>query len=264
MNRVRRAVLAVVTLGVAAAAFTAAPSVAQEVAPIFEQVPAVMYETYRGVNNPAFADYFEMLVQKYTGTGGTPWAIYRENAKTAYRITALPEGMDSMIPIQRSRVESFQEFDESQMDMWNAGWGSRQVSVWNAAPAMSVVPDGFTVEDIKALPYNRVSVYYLKWNQAGAFREALRARSALDREAGIDGFVQTAWNGGVGTTAQVVMVRYSFENELADIENRSVRMAAREGYREDWLAHNRAMNEAAYRIERHDQRRVNGLSYEGN
>lgn len=263
MHHVRQAVLTVAAACIALTTFAASPAVAQD-APIFEQVPAVMYETYRGVNNPAFNDYFAMLVEKYAGTGGYAWAIYRESPKVAYRITGLAEGLASMIPIQRARVESFQEFDQGQMDMWNAGWGSRHVSVWNAAPAMSVVPDGFTVEDIRELPYNRVIVYHLKWNQAGAFREALRARSALDREAGIEGFVQTAWNGGIGTNAQVVMVRYSFASELADLENRSVRMEAREGFREEWLAHNRAMNEAAYRIERHDQRRINDLSYDGN
>lgn len=264
MNHIRRAVLAAATICIAAQAVIATPAKAQDVAPIFEQVPAVMYETYRGVNNPAFNEYFSMLVEKYQGTSRTPWAIYRENAKVAYRITALPDGMASVVPIQQARVESFQEFDEDQIAMWNAGWGSRQVSIWNAAPGLSVVPDDFTVEDIKALPYNRVTIYYLKWNQAGAFRQALAARSALDREAGIDGFVQTTWNGGIGTPAQVVMVRYSFENQLADLQHRPVRMEAREGFREEWLAHNRAMSEAAYRIERHDQNRVNALSYEGN
>ncbi|MDH3733766.1 MAG: hypothetical protein OEU54_09540 [Gemmatimonadota bacterium] len=263
MHFIRRAVLTVAAVCIAVPAFIATPAAAQD-APIFDQVPAVMYETYRGVNNPAFNDYFAMLVEKYGGTGGHPWAIYRENAKVAYRITVLPEGMPSMLPIQQARVESFQEFDQAQMDMWNAGWGSRHVSIWNTAPAMSVVPDRFTVDDIRALPYNRVVVYHLKWNQAGAFREALRARSALDREAGIEGLVQTAWNGGIGTNAQVVMVRYSSESELALLESRGARMEARAAYREEWQAHNRAMNDAAYRIERHDQRRINDLSYSGN
>jgi hypothetical protein len=224
-----------------------------------------MYETYRNVNNPAFGEYFSMLVEKYTGTNGHPWAIYRENAKTAYRITVLPDGIESMLPIQQARVESFQEFDEDQIAMWNAGWGSRQVSIWNTAPGLSVVPEGFTVDDIRELGYNRVSIYYLKWNRAAEFRQALAERSALDREAGIDDFVLTTWNGGIGTPAQVVMIRVSAESQAADIgPNREARRAARQPYMERFGELTRIMNEAAYRIERHDQGRINSLSYSGN
>jgi hypothetical protein len=246
----------------AAALTIAGPATAQEVAPIFEQVPAVLYETYRGINNPAFDDYFEMLVGRYETSGGTGWSIYRESAKVAYRITALPEGMASLLPIQQARGTSFQDFTEDQVALWNAGWGSRHVSVWNAAPGMSVVPDGFTVEDIRALPYHRTTIYYLKWNQAGAFREALRARAALDREAGIDNYVLTAWNGGVGTPAQVVMVRISAEGRAADAgPNAEARRAARAGYIEEFRALGRTMSDASYRSEQHNQRRVARLSY---
>lgn len=247
----------------AAAALTiAGQASAQEVAPIFEQVPAVMYETYRGINNSAFNDYFEMLVAQYTETGGTGWSIYREGPKVGYRITVLPEGMASLQPIQQARQESFAEFDESQMALWNSAWGSRHVSLWSAAPAMSVVPDDFTVEDIRALPYHRTTFYYLRWDQAPAFRAALRARSALDREHGLESFILTAWNGGIGTQAQVVMLRVSAESRAADAgPDSEARRAGREGYFEEWIAQNRIMHDAAYRIERHDQVRVGRLSY---
>jgi hypothetical protein len=245
----------------AVAALTiAGPATAQEVAPFFEQVPAVMYETYQGVNNPAFDNYFEMLVGRYEASGGTGWSIYRESAKTAYRITALPEGLASLQTIQQARGTSFQDFTEDQVALWNASWGSREVAVWNAAPAMSVVPDGFTVEDIRALPYHRTTIYYLKWDQAGAFREALRARSALDREAGVP-IVLTAWNGGIGTPAQVVMVRVSAESRTADATAGPARFEARQGYIDEFRALSQTMSNAAYRIERHDQQRINRLSY---
>ena len=252
--------LAISVFGIAALA-TAYPTQAQE-APFFDQVPAVIYETYSAVNNPAFDDYFSMLVDKYTASGGTPWAIYRENSAKAYRITILADGLDSFVPIQRARTASFQEFNDRQRESWMKGWGTRQVSIYNAAPAMSVVPQGFTVDDIRGLPYNRVSVYYLKWDQAPAFREALRRRSELDRDANIQDFVLTAWNGGIGTQAQVVMVRVSAESRAADAgPNSEARRTARQSYRAEWQELSRAMGNAAWRIERHDQTRVDRLSY---
>ncbi len=255
MRFIKRGVLAVAAFAIAG------PAAAQDVPPFFEQVPAVLYETYRGVT-PAFGDYFEMLVGRYSETGGTGWGIYFENAKTAYRITVLPEGLESLLPIQRARGVSFQDFTEEQVDLWNAGWGSRHVSVWNAAPAMSVVPEGFDLDDIRELRYNRTTFYYLKWDQAAAFRQALAARSALDREAGLEHFVLTAWNGGIGTPAQVVMVRVSATNRLADAGvNSDERRAARESYQEEFRGFSRIMADAAYRIERHDQSRVDRLSY---
>ncbi len=261
MKWIQSSTLVGIACGIGAA--VGAPAVvAQDVAPLFEQVPAVLYETFNGTTS-GFDDYFEMLVEKYTGTGGTPWAIYRENAKTSYRITVLPEGLESLLPIQRARGTSFQDFSEAQVALWNAGWGTRQVSVYNAAPAMSVVPDGFSIDDIRALPYNRTFVYYLKWDQAGAFRAALRERSALDREAGLgSNFILTAWNGGIGTQAQVVMVRISAESRAADAgPNSDARRAARTSYREEWGRLNQVMNDAAWRIERHDQTRIARLSY---
>ena len=182
---------------VVAALSLPAASWAQDVAPLFEAAPAVLYETYRGVDGPVFNEYFEMLVDKYAGSNGFGWGIYRENTTVAYRITALAEGLESMLEVQQARNTSFQEFTEDQLDLWNRAWGTRHVAVYNAAPGLSVVPDGFSVADIQALPYNRVTIYHLKWNEAPAFRQALRERSALDREAGIENFVLTVWNGGI-------------------------------------------------------------------
>lgn len=262
MRFIRRAVLSLAAVCLTAPA--AAPAAAQN-APIFDQVPAVLYETFRGLNNPTFGEYFEMLVEKYSGTTGYPWAIYVENAKTAYRISILPDGLNSLAPMQQARSESFQEFDDSQRELWLGGWGQRQAAVYGSAPALSVVPDDFTVDDIRALPYNRVTVYYLRWDKAAQFRQALAERSALDRDANIPGFVLTAWNGGVGTPAQVVMLRVSAESQQADIgANREARQAARASYREEFNRLSRLMNDAAYRIERHDQRRADALSYSGN
>ena len=159
MKSIREITLVAVAFATALGSLTG-PATAQdqEVAPIFQQVPAVLYETYQGVNNPGFNDYFEMLVEKYNRTGGTGWAIYRENAKTAYRITVLPNGLESLLEVQRARGASFQEFNDEQLPLWNAGWGTRHVAVYNTSPAMSVVPEGFTVDDIRALPYHRTSV----------------------------------------------------------------------------------------------------------
>ena len=96
-----------------------------------------------------------------------------------------------MLEVQQARNESFQEFTEDQTDLSNRAWGTCHVAVYNAAPALSVVPDGFSVADIQALPYNRVTLYNLKWGEAPAFRQALAERSALGREAGIEDFVLT-------------------------------------------------------------------------
>ncbi len=241
-----------------------APALAQQEAapaPFFQQVPAVMYETFRGVNQPAFDDYFRMLAAKYTATGGTGWAIYRENPKVSYRITVLPEGLASVPEIQQARGRSFQEFDESQVALWNAAWETRHAAVYSAAPRLSYVPEGFTVDDIRALPYHRTTVYHLKWSEAGAFRDALAARAQLDREHGIEGFVLTAWNGGFGTEGQSVMVRVAAENIDADRAALAQRMEIRQGYLDEFMRLTRIMNDASWHVERHDQTRVNDLSY---
>lgn len=248
---------------VAATLLLPATTSAQDVAPIFESAPAVLYETYRAVNSPVFTEYFEMLVDRYAGSDGYGWGIYSENATVHYRITGLPEGLTSMVEVQQARGVSFQDFSEAQVALWNSAWGSRHVSVYDAAPALSVVPDDFTVSDIRALPYNRVSIYNLKWDQAPAFREALAARSALDREAGLgSAFILIAWTGNVGTEAQTVMLRVSAESRTVDSgANAEARQVARAAYREEWNRLTAIMNASAWRIERHDQMRRAGLSF---
>jgi len=235
---------------------------AQEVAPIFEQAPMVVYETYQGVDQPVFGEYFESLVDKYGGTDAHGWGLYRENSTVWYRITPLPNRMESFLEVQQARNAGAQGFTDAQRELWNTAWGTRHVALYNAAPAMSVVPDGFSVADIQALPYNRVTVYHLKWDQAGMFRQALRDRSALDREANIENFVLTAWNGGIGTEAPVVMVRVSAESQAADIgPNRDARRAARQAYQDEFGRLSRIMSGAARHIERHDQGRIADLSH---
>ena len=261
MKRIRRIAIVAVAFAIGGATFTM-PTGAQDVAPIFQQVPAVLYETYQGVNNPAFNEYFETLVGQYAETGGTGWSIYRESAKTAYRITALPDGLASLLEIQPARNASFQAFGDDLRGLWDAAWGSRHAAIYSAAPGLSVVPEGFTVDDIRALPYHRTAIYYLKWDQAPACRQALRDRAALDREAGIENFVLTTWNGGLGTPAQVVMVRVSAESQAADIgANRDARRAARQSYREEFGRLSAIMSQAAWHVESHNQTRVARLSY---
>jgi hypothetical protein len=235
---------------------------AQDVAPLFQQAPAVLYETYKGVDAPVFNEYFELLVERYAGTNAFGWGVYRENSTVAYRITALPNRLQSMLEVQQARNEGFQDMTEHHVDLWNRAWQTRHVAVYGSVPAASVVPEGFTVADIQALPYNRVTVYHLKWDQVGAFREALNRRSELDREAGIDDFVLTGWAGGIGTESQTFMIRVSAASQAADIgPNRDARRAARESYRAEFGRLSGIMNASARHIERHDQGRVAALSH---
>jgi hypothetical protein len=220
-----------------------------------------MYETYKSVNRPVFDEYFEKLAAKYEGTGGTGWAIYNENPKVAYRITLLPNGVESIPAIQSGRVESFEAFDEEMMALWNSAWGTRHTAVYNVAPNLSYVPDGFTVDDIRRLPYNRTTIYHLKWDQAATFRQALARRAALDRAAGIDNFVLTVWNGGLGTEGQTVMIRVSAESLDADRAALQERMTIRESYWDAFMEETQIMNASAWHIERHDQTRANNLSW---
>ena len=248
---------------VASPEITAESSSAQDVVPFFERISAILYETYRAVNSPVFTEYFEMLVDRYAGSDGYGWGIYSENPTIHYRVTGLPEGLASMVEVQQARQESFQDFSEAQVALWNSAWGSRHVSVYNAMPALSVVPDGFTVSDSRALPYKRVTIFNLKWDQAPAFREALAARSALDREAGLgSAFIMTAWSGSVGTERQTVMLRISAENRAVDSgANREARQVARAGYMEEWIRLTEIMSASAWRIESHNQTRRAELSF---
>ena len=254
MKRIRQAALAVLLWPIAA------PAAAQEVAPIFEQVPAVMYETYRGTTSN-FNPYFEMLADKYAGSDGYGWAIYRENPKVAYRITVLPDGMESMLDVQQKRQASFGDFTDQQMALWNSSWGTRHVAVYNAAPGLSYVPDGFSLEDIRALPYHRTIVYHVKWDQGPTFRAALRRRAELDREHGIEGLVLTTFNGGIGTEAQTVMVRVAAASQDADRAALAKRQEVRQSYWDEWAEQNRIMVDAVWHMERHDQNRRDDLSW---
>lgn len=263
MGRTRTRIVLPALLAVALCAPTSA--VAQEeteVAPFFEQVPAIMYETYRGVT-PAFGDYFSMLVDRYEAAGGGyGWAVYREGPKIGYRITVLPNGLESMMEIQQARQTSFADFGEDEMALWNAAWETRQVQVYGAAPGLSVVPDGFTLEDMRALPYHRATVYRLDWDKAPAFRDALRQRSALEREAGIGNYVMTVWNGGIGTEAQTVMIVWASESPQAYFgPDLDARRAGREGISEEGGRLTRIMNESARSAELHELRRIARLSY---
>jgi hypothetical protein len=241
------------------------PSVvsAQEVAPFFQQAPAVLVDTYEGVDAPVFNDYFEMLTQRYEGSDGWPWSIFTRSATKAIRVTALPAGLESMLEVLAARQASFQDFEESQVELWNSAWETRHVSVYNAAPGLSVVPDGFTGEDMQALPFTRVIVYELEWDQVPAFRAALRERSALDRAAGLgNAFVLTVWNGGIGTVGQTVVLRVSAESQMADVgPNAEARRAAREDYRAEWNRLSGIMRDAARNIEVFTERLRPELSF---
>jgi hypothetical protein len=239
------------------------PGHAQEVAPYFEDVPAVMFETYGGVNQPAFNEYFEMLVAKYNRTGGIGWTLTNQNPKTAHRVTALPEGLASMLTIQQARAASAQEFTDADRELFNHAWGTRHLAVYTAVPELSYVPAGFSTDDIGDMPYVRTIVYHLKWDQQGAFRDALARRGELDREAGIDNLVLVAWNGGVGTETPVMMLTIFAADQAADLAALAVRNEIRDGYREAWAEQNRIMMDATLSMERADQNINSALSYAG-
>jgi len=257
MNAVVRTALVAVALSFPAV------TRAQEVAPFFEQVPSVLVDTYADVNAPVFTEYFEMLVDRDVDSEGTGWSIYTRSPTDAIRVTVLPEGLDSMLGVLNARGTGFQDFDDGQVELWLTAWGTRQVSVYNSSPAMSAVPEGFSVEDIRELPFTRVIVYELEWDQAPAFRAALRERSALDRGSEIgDNFVMTAWNGGIGTAAQTVVLRISAESRAADAgPNQQGRRAARADYREEWNRLSGVMNASARTVTVHNETFRPSLSF---
>ena len=233
-----------------------APGITQEeeVAPIFQEIPYMMYETYEGVNRPVFNEYFEMLVERYEGTDAR-WAIFNENMSVAHRLTGLPEGWDSVVGITEDRQASFQEFTYAQRALWDVAWETRQVQLYSAMPGLSYVPEGFTVEDIRQLPYHRVEFHHLKWDQAPAWREALARRHELDRAAGIENMVLTTWGGGIGTEAQTVMIRIAAESQEAYQAQLAERERIREPYMNEVMELVMQMNAATRHVERHDQMR---------
>lgn len=257
MKNLKRSALVVVAISISAAC---APE--EDVAPIFQSAPWIQWETYRGVDAPAFGEFFEMLEQNYSGSYEAGWSIYGENATVAYRATALPDGWQSVESVGQERMAVFQQLSEEEVDLFNRAWSSRHTALYGAAPEQSVVPENFTVADIQALPYNRVSIYRLKRAEASAFGDALAARSALDREAGIENFVLTTWWGGLGTARPTVMLRVAAASRADDVgPNREFRQAARESYVDEFRRLTGIMNASAWHIERHDQFRNSELSF---
>jgi hypothetical protein len=122
-------------------------------------------------------------------------------------------------------------------------------------PALSYVPEGFTVEDIRQLPYHRVEFHHLKWDQVPAWREALARRHEIDREAGVDNMVLTAWGGGLGTERMTVMIRIAAESREADHAQLAERQQLREPYMDELMELMVQMNAATRHVERHDQMR---------
>ena len=257
MKNVTRNVLVVAAVCVSG---SCAPQ--EDVAPIFQSAPWIQWETYRGVDAPAFGEFFEMLQENYSASYEAGWSIYGENPTVAYRATALPDGWESVESVGQERMAVFQQFNSEQIDLFNRAWSSRHTALYRAAPEQSVVPENFTVADIQALPYHRVSIYRLKRTEASAFGEALAARAALDRDAGIENFVLTTWWGGLGTARPTVMLRVAAESREADVgPNFEARRAAREPYMDEFRALTGVMNASAWHIERHDQFRSSELSF---
>ena len=242
----------------------AAPGITQEeeVAPIFQEIPYMMYETYEGVNRPVFNEYFEMLVERYEGTDAR-WAIFNENMSVAHRLTGLPEGWDSVVGVTEDRQASFQDFTYAQRALWEVAWETRQVQLYSAMPALSYVPEGFTMEDMRQLPWRRVEIHHVEWDQAPAWRAAVARMNEINREYGIDNMVVTVWSGGLGTTAMSFMVRSADESQEAYRANRMERNGLREAHREEIRDLFMQMNAATRHIERHDQTVAPNLSRRG-
>jgi hypothetical protein len=158
-------------------------------------------------------------------------------------------------------MDSFQAFTGEQRALWDAAWDTRHVALYAAMPALSYVPEAFTVADIRQLPYHRVAIHHLKWDQAPAWREALARRHELDRAAGIDNMVLTAWGGGIGTEAQTVMIRIAAESQEAYQAQQAERQRIREPYMDEIRELMLQMNAATRHVERHDQTRAYNLSY---
>jgi hypothetical protein len=242
-----------------------APAITQEeqAEPTFPSISGLMYETFKGIDRPLFNEYFALLVEKFEGNPDAGWSIWNENMSVAYRITGLPEGLHSVAAITERRQTGFQEFTEEERALWDKAWQTRQVQLYNAIPALSYVPEGFTMEDMRQLPWRRVEIHHVEWDQAPAWRAAVARMNEINREYGIDNMVVTVWGGGLGTTAMSFMVRSADESQEAYRANRMERNGIREAHREEIRDLFMQMNAATRHIERHDQTVAPNLSRRG-
>ena len=226
----------------------------------------IIHEKYLGVDGPVFAEYFDMLNQKYQGTDATGWGIYYESPTVAYRLTAVPaeSGMEGVVEVLNERVEGFQEFTEAQRQLWATAWSSRRQSVYVALPELSYLPDDVSIETLQANPYSRVQTYHVKPTEIESFESALARRGELDRGVGIDNLILRVYRGGMGTPAPVYMLRFHAESQEADALGRADRQVARQGIMEEWRETNTAMREAARHVEVFVNYRRNELSRSAN
>ena len=179
----------------------------------------------------------------------------------AHRLTGLPEGWDSVVGVTEDRQASFQDFTYAQRALWDVAWETRQVQLYGARPALSYVPEGFTAEDMRQLPWRRVEIHHVEWDQAPAWRAAVARMNEINREYGIVNMVVTVWSGGLGTTAMSFMVRSADESQEAYRANRMERNGIREAHREEIRDLFMQMNAATRHVERHDQMRDYGRSH---
>ena len=226
----------------------------------------IIHEKYLGVDGPVFAEYFDMLNQKYQGTDATGWGIYYESPTVAYRLTAVPaeSGMEGVVEVLNERVAGFQEFTEPQKQLWATAWSSRRQSVYFALPELSYLPDDVSIETLQANPYSRVQIYHVKPTEIEKFQDALARRGELDRSVGIDNLILRVYRGGMGAPTPVYMLRFHAESPKADALGRADRQTARQGIMEEWRETNTAMREAARHVEVFVNYRRNELSRSAN
>jgi hypothetical protein len=116
---------------------------------------------------------------------------------------------------------------------------------------------------MRQLPWRRVEIHHVEWDQAPAWRAAVARMNEINREYGIDNMVATVWSGGLGTTAMSFMIRYADESQEAYRANRMERNGIREAHREEIRDLFMQMNAATRHIERHDQTVAPNLSRRG-
>ena len=246
------------------AVLVALPSVLSAQTALFDAT--VIYEKYLGVDQPVFAEYFNMLNQKYEGTDATGWGIYYETPTVSYRLTPVPaeSGMEGVVEVLNERNLAFQEFTEPQRELWATAWASRRQAVYFALPELAYLPDDISAETLQANPYSRVQIYHVRPTEMQNFEDALARRGELDRSLGIDNLILRVYRGGMGTPAPVYMLRFHAESQEADALGLAERRAARQGIMEEWRATNRAMSEAARHVEVFVNYRRNELSRSAN